>query len=475
VTDWGNGDVHGKAFALVSLVLLPGCVSLPLDLGDAVGDEREAGGASSAAGGTSSAAGGAPSGRAPDSGESTGRGGHDSPPSIGFGGQGGAPEDAFVTVWDTDPSTVHDVPPGEPEDIPTITLPLATGGSYDFVVDWGDGTTAEITAPDDSDRQHQYHRHGTYTVAMRGHIEGSYFEPACPKNGGWCNMAARKLQEISQWGTFRFGNVPYAFADCENLVVTATDVPDLSPPVTLVGAFYQCWSLEDLPSAPEWDVSHVTALVETFAWAPVFDGDLSTWDTSSVVDMSYLFFDAAAFSGDISEWDTSSVTTTHRMFAGALAFDGDLSAWDTSSVIDMRNMFADAKVFNGDISTWDTSSVTEMHEMFHGASAFNRDISSWDTSSVWMMPEMFRDATMFDQNLGRWTIPALGSATGMLIGSGLSTENYDATLIGWAAQPTQRDLVLQAGNIQYSAAAASARDVLIGERDWVIEDGGLAP
>jgi len=57
--------------------------------------------------------------------------------------------------------------------------------------------------------------------------------------------------------------------------------------------------------------------------------------------------------------------------------------------------------------------------------------------------------------------------------SHLSTENYDALLIGWSAQNVQPDVIFGAGTSQYSAAAADARALLA--QSWAITDGGPVP
>ena len=44
---------------------------------------------------------------------------------------------AFITIWDTTQSGISNVN--------QITLPLESEGLYNFVVDWGDGATDNIT------------------------------------------------------------------------------------------------------------------------------------------------------------------------------------------------------------------------------------------------------------------------------------------------------------------------------------------
>ena len=49
-----------------------------------------------------------------------------------------------------------------------ITLPLPVAGTYDFVVDWGDGTTGIVTAYNDAAIMHTYTTAGIKTVSIKG-------------------------------------------------------------------------------------------------------------------------------------------------------------------------------------------------------------------------------------------------------------------------------------------------------------------
>jgi len=70
----------------------------------------------------------------------------------GFAGGESYPADAFVTVWSTCRDDCCGNVPGT--SWRTIELPLVPEGTYDFVVDWGDGTTGEVTSAEDEDRAH---------------------------------------------------------------------------------------------------------------------------------------------------------------------------------------------------------------------------------------------------------------------------------------------------------------------------------
>jgi surface protein len=180
---------------------------------------------------------------------------------------------------------------------------------------------------------------------------------------------------------------------------------------------------------------------------------------------------------NISTWDTSSVTDMAQMFR-LTQFNEDITSWDVSSVTHVGEMFRDNTIFNQNISGWNVSSVTSAAYMFDGASAFNQNISSWNTSNIGRMDEMFNGATVFDQNLSNWNITSLNfsiSLNNFLLNGTLSTANYDATLIGWAAQtPLFNGLTPNFGGSQYTlgGAAESARNTLINTYGWTITDGG---
>ena len=202
---------------------------------------------------------------------------------------------AFISQWKTDNA-------GTSEDN-QITLPLVSSGTYDFTVDWGDGSQDTITAHDDAAVTHTYAAAGTYTVEITGTISGWQFADGGDKD---------KILDVSQWGDLAFGVNEGHFFGCSNLDVSATDAPDLTG---------------------------VTSLQACFRDSGIGEADLSAWDVSSVTTMSSMFR-GSAFNGDISQWDVSSVTSMSSMFSFG-DFNGDVSQWDVSSVTDMSSMLRD--------------------------------------------------------------------------------------------------------------------------------------
>lgn len=197
-----------------------------------------------------------------------------------------------------------------------ITLPLESGGNYNFTVYWGDGTSHTITSGTDPNRTHTYSSSGIYNVTIAGTIIGWRFA-----NGG----DREKLLEIQEWGPLRLGNSMSYFFGCSNLQITAVDTLDLTGTTTLLNAFRDCTSLNTAESMNEWNVSSVTSMAYMFTGASIFNQALDNWDTSSVTSMNNMFSSASDFNQDIGNWDTSSVTNMGSMFGYASDFNQNLS------------------------------------------------------------------------------------------------------------------------------------------------------
>lgn len=381
----------------------------------------------------------------------------------------------FVTTWKTDNAGTSNST--------SITIPTQ-GSGYNYDVDWdNDGTFDDIGVT--GNITHDYGTAGTYTVAIRGDFPRIFFNFTGDRE---------KILSIEDWGAIAWSSMNTAFGGCSNLVINATNAPDLSSVVSMEFMFNGCQSLNQ--SINHWDVSNVNNMRGLFSGATSFNQDLSSWNTFAVTDMSFTFNNCQSFNQDITTWNTANVNTMQAMFQGCLSFNQDISGWnvgnvtntsamfvaaaafnqniggwDTSSMSIMGGMFAGATAFNQDISSWNTGSATIMFRMFDGATAFNQNIGSWNTASVTNMEEMFKGATAFDQNIGSWNVESVTAFTNMFDGATLSTANYDALLTGWDAQNLQSNVNFNGGNSKYCNAAA-ARDNMITSDGWTITDGG---
>jgi len=205
----------------------------------------------------------------------------------------------------------------------------------------------------------------------------------------------------------------------------------------------------------------------------------------SATNLGAMFQSATSFNQDIGDWNISNATNMGGMFRNATAFNNGgvggvgqgLDKWNTSNVTDMNFTFSGNESFNQYIGSWDVSNVTTFDGMFGFGATFNQDITGWNTASAEQMGRMFLNNANFDQDLSGWNISNLLGASNMFTGSGLTTPNYDALLIGWAAQAPniQNSVTLSSVPCQYTSAAQSARDVLTGTYGWTIIDQGVVP
>ncbi len=296
----------------------------------------------------------------------------------------------------------------------SITIPVNDDVSgYNYVVDWGDSNTSTGQT---GDATHTYATAGTYTVS----ISESFPAIRLQRFG---NEVSDKLMSIEQWGDIAWQSMYGAFSGARYMVLNATDAPDLSG---------------------------VSSLALMFSRAELVNGNLNGWDVSGITDMS-------------------------SMFNGASAFNGNISGWDVSNVTNMYGMFWYASAFNQDINSWDVSNVENMGYLFYSAADFNQDLSGWTVSEVSNMESMFAFAINFDRSLGSWDISNVTDMDDMLLGTGLSSANYGATLIGWAPQNVQSGIVLNATGQEYcpGTPAETARQQLI-NKGWAINNDGEA-
>lgn len=267
----------------------------------------------------------------------------------------------------------------------SITIPTNSDYTYDYRIDWGDGSDASEGVTGDA--THTYATAGTYTIRILGDFPAIRFQNSASQDN---------ILEITQWGEIEWESMHMAFSGCSNLQVTASDAPDLSNSPSLFGIF---------------------------SFASSFDQDISHWDVSIIEDMRFMFYETP--------------------------FNQDISNWNTSNVTQMNGMFAYTTAFNQDISSWDLANVESMHSLFRSAAAFNQDISSWNTAKVTTMYRMFYEASVFDQSLANWDISSVALAEGMFDNSGLSTLNYDATLAGWTKLDLVDGLTIGVEGLEY--------------------------
>jgi surface protein len=332
----------------------------------------------------------------------------------------------FITTWKTDN-------PGSSNST-SITIPT-TGTGYNYDVDWNnDGIFDDLNVT--GSITHDYGTAGTYQIAIRGDFPRIYFFNTGDK---------QKIISIDQWGDIEWSSMQFAFNGCNNLVYNASDNPVLS---------------------------NVSNTQNMFAGCTLFNGNIAAWNTQNVTNMSGMFSGASQFNQNIGSWQTQNVTNLSGMFSGASQFNQDIGSWQTQNVTNMTGVFSGATQFNRDLSMWNTQNVTTISNMFSGASSFNQDISMWNTQNVTNMNGTFVNAPSFNRSLGNWNIQNVTTMSNMLNNSGLSLNNYDNTLIGWASQTVNTNVSLGAQGRQY-CSGQTARNTLVNINGWIITGDGL--
>ncbi|WP_188752688.1 BspA family leucine-rich repeat surface protein [Parapedobacter defluvii] len=382
---------------------------------------------------------------------------------------GGGTDGAFITTWQTTNAGIS----GNDE----INIPTS-GSGYNYDVYWEKVDDINVNGTEtgiNGDLTITFPSPGIYRVTITGDFPRIYFNNEGDKD---------KILTVDQWGDIVWESMAYAFYGARNLQVTTTEAPNLSQVSNLNSMFRNTESFnQDLSS---WDVSGVSSAYEMFAGAKAFNGSLAGWEPGAALtngcDLGGMFRETEVFNQDLSSWDVSKVNSMYEVFARSRAFNGSLAGWEPGAALangcDLGGMFRETEVFNQDLSSWDVSKATNMYGMFEEAKVFNGSLVGWQPGVALLggcdLGAMFREAEAFDQSLGSWDIAKASTLYQMLHYSGLSAANYDATLIGWAAQENiPVDMNLGAESLTY-CAGADARQQLIDDFSWTINDAGEA-
>ncbi|TAG92599.1 MAG: BspA family leucine-rich repeat surface protein, partial [Bacteroidetes bacterium] len=293
---------------------------------------------------------------------------------------------SFITTWITTDNT--------------ITIPTTSIG-YNYDITWtnltnlgvGNGSITGVTG----DYTITGLQNGSiYRVAITGDFPSIFFNNS---------PEAPKIRAIEQWGNIVWQSFQSAFAGCNNLTYTATDVPNLSNVLNMDNMFMNCTN---------------------------FNGNIGTWNTSNVNSMSGTFNNANSFNQPLINWNVSNVTNMSYMFSAALAFNQSLST----------GMF-----------------------------------SGWNTSNVTNMSHMFENAIRFNQNIGGLNISNVTNMAGMLNSCGMTSFNYDNTLIGFQFQANnysvKPNITIGVNGLKY-CQGLNARNTLMLTRNWTFAGDVLA-
>jgi len=181
-----------------------------------------------------------------------------------------------------------------------------SNGTYNFVVDWGDGTTDTITAYNQAENLHTYATAGIYTIECTGVII----------KWGWRSGPYAgdrlKLREILNWGGNNLNiNEGWAFYNASRMSVSATDSP------ANTGTLFTCFYSMGGGTSP-------------------FVTGIGGWDMSNVNNCAYICYFASNFNEDVSGWDVSNIQNFTNAFSNTSMstanYDALLIAWAPQNV-----------------------------------------------------------------------------------------------------------------------------------------------
>lgn len=180
---------------------------------------------------------------------------------------------------------------------------------------------------------------------------------------------------------------------------------------------------------------------------------------------------------DISQWGCFDLTTD-QVFYGCENLECTATDAPIVSSTIFYNQFKNCGILTnlGKIEDWVFTDVTNFESCFMYAHVFDQDLSlsHWATAPT-NFRNMFYDSDAYDYSLASWLIGSLTDAAFMFHAApGMTTVNYSATLISWAAQAAQPNVPFKAGNATFtggtlvtSAATATTADKLVdGTQDF---------
>lgn len=316
-----------------------------------------------------------------------------------------------------------------------FTLPTTTG-TYDYTIDWGDGTVENITTS--ASQTHTYASVGEYTIRISGTFPRIYF-----------NFGGDRLKLVE---TLNFGNVGWvtfenSFYGCSNNVINST-----STGVFPVGASYRnAWrNNTSITSFPALDLS----------------GGISFGGSST----------SGAWAGCTSMTSFNTTLLGSGYFQGAWANCTSLISFPLADTSQGTNFFE---------AWWNCSSLTSFPVLdFSNSTGFYRawrgctgitDFPALDLNNASGFLD-FREAWL---GMGVLNSFATRLFYGMTNGlncfnhTTLPTADYSDILVTQNANNPNNSVTFHGGNSKYDSSALSARTNLVSVKSWSITDGGL--
>lgn len=229
-----------------------------------------------------------------------------------------------------------------------FTIPCQDVGTFNSVVDWGDGSTSTITTFDDSDLEHTYASAGSHKIRISGAFPNIYFNNSGDK---------LKVKSVESLGTAGWSSLESAFRGCTNLTSFISGVTDTSSLTSLGNTFRDCTGLTSF-NVSTLDTSSVTRLNRMFRGCTSLTYlDLSNFNTANVTIMSEMFYNTSALTDvvGIEDFNIEGLDSSSRITDFALGvtlptarYDTILINWDAQNPVDnLRPNFGGSKYTGG--------------------------------------------------------------------------------------------------------------------------------
>jgi len=294
-----------------------------------------------------------------------------------------------------------------------FTLPGSSSYSYNFDVDWGDGSPVE-TINSGSSWTHTFAGGaGTYSVEITENVAGG-FPTIYFNNGG----DKSKLLEIEQWGTNRWDSLSRSFLGCSNVDITATDhaTANTGSATNFSLCFHSCSSLTTLPLI----------------------------DTSSGTNFALICYNCTALT-DVAAINTANATTLRQAFYNC----SSLTTFPQISTANCQDFY----------QTWRDCSALTSFPLIDTSSGTNFFQTWLRCSSLTTCPTL--DFT------------SMSIGTQAFFGVTLDTASYDAILANSFTNNVNNSVTFHGGNSKYGRNGLAVRDTLTSSpRNWTITDGG---
>lgn len=248
----------------------------------------------------------------------------------------------------------------------TFILKCGNYGVYSAVIDWGDGSTSDITTYNDADLTHVYSVSGVYTIKISGHLPWILFIGTGDK---------LKVMSIENWGLNEWESFDNSFFGCRNMVINAIDTPVLSNLTQGTdGRFFRAFystGITTIPNFKNWNSEHIF-------FAPSMFNDCLNLTT---LDMSGMDF------SNCTSFGTSGV---EGMFNGCINLDSiNVTGMTLNSVnnVGCGVMFQNIGTFDLiGLDTWNIGKVNSFYNFLKNSkittTEYDKLLIAWDSQDA---------------------------------------------------------------------------------------------